>query len=44
MTEAQKVRQLILELLNISGVGEKKAARYGNAFLRLIEDAVGSRE
>ena len=32
------------ELLNISGVGEKKAARYGNAFLRIIEDAVGSRE
>ena len=32
------------ELLNISGVGEKKAARYGNAFLRVIEDAVGSRE
>ena len=31
------------ELLNISGVGEKKAARYGNAFLRIIEDAVGSR-
>ena len=30
--------------LNISGVGEKKAARYGNAFLRIIEDAVGSRE
>ena len=30
------------ELLNISGVGEKKAARYGNAFLRVIEDAVGS--
>ena len=32
------------ELLNISGVGEKKAVRYGNAFLRIIEDAVGSRE
>ena len=32
------------ELLNISGVGEKKAARYGNAFLRIIEDAVSSRE
>ena len=32
------------ELLNISGVGEKKAARYGNAFLRIIEDAAGSRE
>ena len=31
------------ELLNISGVGEKKAARYGNAFLRVIEDAVESR-
>lgn len=32
------------ELLNISGVGEKKAARYGNAFLRVVEDAVNSRE
>ena len=30
-------------LRNISGVGEKKAARYGNAFLRIIEDAVESR-
>ena len=34
-----------LSLIHIfSGVGEKKAARYGNAFLRVIEDAVGSRE
>ena len=32
------------ELLNISGVGEKKAARYGTAFLRVIEDAVESRD
>lgn len=31
------------ELLNITGVGEKKAARYGGEFLRLIEDAVESR-
>ena len=31
------------ELLNISGVGEKKAARYGSAFLRVIEDAIDSR-
>lgn len=31
------------ELLNITGVGEKKAARYGVEFLRLIEDAVESR-
>ena len=37
-------RERFDELLNISGVGEKKAARYGNAFLRVIEDAVGSRE
>ena len=32
------------EFLNITGVGEKKAARYGMAFLRSIEDMVGSRE
>ena len=32
------------ELLNITGVGEKKAARYGVAFLRVIEDAVESRD
>ena len=32
------------ELLNISGVGEKKAARYGTTFLRIIEDAVENRE
>ena len=32
------------EFLNITGVGEKKAARYGMAFLRAIEDMVGSRE
>lgn len=31
------------ELLNITGVGEKKAARYGADFLRVIEDAVESR-
>ena len=42
MTEKKPMS--IDELLNISGVGEKKAARYGNAFLRVIEDAVGSRE
>ena len=41
---AEKKPLSVDELLNISGVGEKKAARYGNAFLRLIEDAVGSRE
>ena len=41
---AEKKPMSIDELLNISGVGEKKAARYGNAFLRVIEDAVGSRE
>ena len=41
---AEKKPMSIDELLNISGVGEKKAARYGNAFLRIIEDAVGSRE
>ena len=32
------------ELLNISGVGEKRAARYGTTFLRIIEDAVENRE
>ena len=32
------------EFLNITGVGEKKATRYGMAFLRAIEDMVGSRE
>ena len=31
------------ELLNISGVGEKKAARYGTIFLAAIEEAVSSR-
>ena len=31
------------ELLGITGVGEKKAARYGKIFLSAIEDAVGSR-
>ena len=41
---AEKKPMSIDELVNISGVGEKKAARYGNAFLRVIEDAVGSRE
>ena len=41
---AEKKPMSIDELLNISGVGEKKAARYGNAFLRVIENAVGSRE
>ena len=32
------------ELLNISGVGEKKAARYGTTFLRIIKDTVENRE
>lgn len=32
------------ELLNISGVVERKAARYGTTFLRIIEDAVENRE
>ena len=31
------------ELLGITGVGEKKAARYGRLFLSAIEEAVGSR-
>ena len=31
------------ELLNITGVGEKKAARYGTIFLAAIEEAVRSR-
>ena len=31
------------ELLNITGVGEKKAARYGRDFLRVIEEMVESR-
>ena len=41
---AEKKPLSLDELLNITGVGEKKAARYGNAFLHIIEDAVGSRE
>ena len=32
------------ELLNISGVVERKAARYGTTFLRIIKDAVENRE
>ena len=31
------------ELLNIPGVGEKKAARYGQEFLGVIEETVGTR-
>ena len=31
------------ELLNITGVGEKKATRYGTIFLAAIEEAVRSR-
>jgi len=31
------------ELLNITGVGEKKAAHYGRDFLRVIEEMVESR-
>ncbi len=31
------------EFLNITGVGEKKAARYGMAFLRVIEEMLNSR-
>ena len=31
------------EFLNITGVGEKKAARYGMAFLQVIEEMVNSR-
>ena len=41
---AEKKPMSIDELLNISGVGEKKAARYGTTFLRIIEDAVENRE
>ena len=41
---AQKKPLSMDELLNITGVGEKKAAHYGMAFLRLIEDMVSSRE
>ena len=44
------LRQMVLkkplsveELLNIPGVGEKKAARYGQEFLSVIEDMVSSR-
>ena len=32
------------EFLNITGVGEKKAARYGAAFLQLVREAVEARE
>ena len=31
------------ELLNIPGVGEKKAARYGQEFLGAIGETVGTR-
>ena len=31
------------ELLNITGVGEKKAARYGTIFLAAIEEAVAGK-
>ena len=44
------LRQMVLkkplsveELLNIPGVGEKKAARYGQEFLGAIEETVGTR-
>ncbi len=40
---AQKKPLSMDELLNITGVGEKKAARYGMAFLRVIEDFTESR-
>ena len=41
---AEKKPMSIDELLNISGVVERKAARYGTTFLRIIEDAVENRE
>ena len=40
----EKKPRSLEELLNISGVGEKKAARYGSAFLRKLAEAVGSEE
>ena len=40
---AQKKPLSMDELLNITGVGEKKAAHYGEDFLGVIEDMVSSR-
>ena len=40
---AQKKPLSLDELLNITGVGEKKAAHYGREFLRVIEEMVESR-
>ena len=35
---AEKSPRSMEELLEVSGVGDKKAARYGKAFLRAIEE------
>ncbi len=35
---AEKAPRSMEELLEVSGVGDKKAARYGKAFLQAIEE------
>ena len=35
---AEKAPRSLSELLEVSGVGDKKAARYGRAFLQAIEE------
>ena len=37
---AQKAPRSLSELLEVSGVGERKASRYGEAFLRTIEEYI----
>ena len=35
---AEKAPRSLSELLEVSGVGDKKAARYGRSFLQAIEE------
>ena len=37
---AEKAPRSLSELLEVSGVGERKASRYGEAFLRTIEEYI----
>lgn len=37
---AEKAPRSLSELLEVSGVGERKASRYGEAFLRIIEEYI----
>ena len=36
----EKAPRSLSELLEVSGVGERKASRYGEAFLRTIEEYI----